>query len=72
MHPDAATGFPDAGPDLHEVDPQGVDLTRSQFRTLEVAAQQPKQAIGGGIEQQPELVGQEAMATHNNLQSIDN
>lgn len=26
-------------------------------------AQQPKQAIGGGVEQQPELIGQEAMET---------
>lgn len=28
-----------------------------------MVAQQPKQAIGGGVEQQPELIGQEAMAT---------
>jgi hypothetical protein len=38
-------------------------LGRSQFRALEVVAQQPKQAIGRGMEQQPELIGQEAMAT---------
>lgn len=40
-----------------------MDLSRSQFRALEVVAQQPKQAKGGGVEQQPELIGQEAMAT---------
>jgi hypothetical protein len=40
-----------------------MDLGRSQFRALEVVAQQPKQAIGRGVEQQPELIGQEAMAT---------
>jgi hypothetical protein len=62
MHPDAPTGLTDAGPDLQELKAQGVDLGRGQFRALEVVAQQPKQAIGGGVEQQPELVGQEAVA----------
>jgi hypothetical protein len=28
-----------------------------------VLAQQPKQAVGRGVEQQPELIGPEAMAT---------
>ena len=63
VHPDAAAGFSDAGPDLQELEPQGMDLSCSQFRALEVVAQQPKQAIGRGVEQQPELIGQEAMAT---------
>src|SRR5665647_3209833 len=63
VHPDAAAGLSDAGPDLQELQPQGMGLSRSQFRALEVVAQQPKQAIGGGVEQQPELIGQEAMAT---------
>jgi hypothetical protein len=63
MHPDAAAGLPDAGPDLQAFEAQGIDLGRSQFRALEVVAQQPKQAVGRGVEQQPELIGQEAMAT---------
>jgi hypothetical protein len=63
MHPDAAAGLPDAGPDLQELEPQGVDLGRGQFRALEVVAQQPKQTIGRGVQQQPELVGQKAVAT---------
>jgi hypothetical protein len=63
VHPDAAAGLPDGGSDLQELAAQGVDLSRGQFRALEVMAQQPKQAIGGGVQEQPELVGQEAMAT---------
>ena len=63
MQPDAAAGLPDAGPDLQEFEAQGIDLGRSQFRALEVVAQQPKQAVGRGVEQQPELIGQEAMTT---------
>ena len=63
MHPDAAAGLPDADPDLQELEPQGIDLGRSRFRALEVVAQQPKQAVGRGVEQQPELIGQDAMAT---------
>jgi hypothetical protein len=54
VHPDAAAGFPDAGPDLQELKPQGIDLSRSQFRIPEVVAQQPKQAIGRSVEQQPD------------------
>lgn len=42
---------------------QGVYLGRGQFRTPEVIPQQPKQAIGHGVQDQPELVGQEAVAT---------
>ena len=63
VHPDAAAGFPDVAPDLQELEAQGADLGGGQSCALEVAAQQPKQAISGGVEQQPELVGQEAMAT---------
>ena len=62
VDPDAAAGFPDAGPDLQELEPQGVYLGRGQFRALAVVTQQPKQAVGRGVEQQPQLVGQEAMA----------
>jgi hypothetical protein len=51
----------DAGADLQEFETQGVDLGRGQFRALELTAQQPKQAIGRGVEQQPELVGQETV-----------
>lgn len=36
VDPDTAAGFPDAGPNLQELEPQGVDLGRSQFRALEV------------------------------------
>ena len=63
MHPDAAAGLPDAGPDLQELEPQGVHLGRGQLRALKVTPQQPKQAVGRGVQQQPKLVGQEAMAT---------
>jgi hypothetical protein len=63
VHPDAATGLPDAGPDLQEFEAQGIDLVRSQFRALEVLSQKLKQAVGRGVEQQPGLIGQEAMAT---------
>ena len=62
VDPDAAAGFPDAGADLQELETQGVDLGRGQVRTLEMAAQQPEQAVGHGMEQQPELVGQETVA----------
>jgi hypothetical protein len=44
VHPDAAAGFPDAGPDLQEFEPQRVHLSRGQFRALKVPAQQPKEA----------------------------
>jgi hypothetical protein len=63
LHSDAAAGFPDAGPDLQKLETQGVDLRRGQFRVLEVMSQQRKQAIGGGAQEQAELVGQEAVAT---------
>jgi hypothetical protein len=63
VDPDAAAGLPDAGPDLQEFEPQGVDLGGGHFHTLEVVPQQPEQAVGRGVEEQPELVGQEAMAT---------
>jgi len=62
VNPDAAAPRTDAGPDFQEFEPQGVDLGHGQFRALDVAAQQPKQAVGRGVEQQPELVGQEAVA----------
>jgi hypothetical protein len=62
VDPDAAAGLPNPGPDLQEPEPQGVDLGRGQFRALKVLAQQPEQAIGRGVQQQPELVGQEAVA----------
>ena len=63
MPPDAAAGFPDARPDLQELEPQCVNLGRGQFCALEMVAQYPKKAIGRGVEKQPKLVGQEAMAT---------
>jgi len=63
MYPDAAAGLPDAGPDLQELEAQGVDWGGGQFRALEVVPQQPKQAVSHGVPQQPKLVGQEAMAT---------
>ena len=53
MDPDAAAGLPDAGPDFQQLETEGVDLSRSQFRVLEVVPQQPKQAVGGGMEEQP-------------------
>ena len=62
MDPDAATGLPDAGPDLQELEAEGVDLGRGQLCAFQVVAQQPEQAVGRGVEQQPELVGQEAVA----------
>ncbi len=46
-------------PDLQKLEPRGVGLGHGQCRSLEVAARQPKQAIGRGMEEQPELVGQE-------------
>jgi hypothetical protein len=52
VHPDAAAGLPDANPDLQELEPQGIDLSRGQCRALEVVAQQPKPAVGGGVERQ--------------------
>ena len=63
MDPDPTAGLPDAGPDFKEFEPQGVDLSRGQLRSLEMMAPQQKQAIGGGGQQQPELVGQEAVVT---------
>lgn len=42
VHPDAPAGFPDAAPDLQELEPQGVDLGRGQLRALKVKPQQPK------------------------------
>ena len=39
VYPDKAAGLSDAGPDLQELEPQGIDLSRSQFRALEVVAQ---------------------------------
>ena len=62
VYPDAAVGLADAGADLQELEAQGVDLGRGQFRTLEVVAQQPKQTVSRGVEEQPELVGQETVA----------
>jgi hypothetical protein len=48
---DVAAGFPEAGLDLQELETPGVDLGRDQLRTREV------------MTRQPQLVGQEAMAT---------
>jgi hypothetical protein len=63
VDPDAAAGLPDADLDLQELEPQGVDLRRGQFRVLEVVPQRPKQAIGRGVQEQTELVGQKAVTT---------
>jgi len=62
VDPDAAAGLPEAGPDLQELQAQGVDLGGSQFGALKVAPQHPKQAVGRGVQQQPELIGQEPVA----------
>ena len=48
---DVAAGFPEAGLDLQELETPGVDLGRDQLRAREV------------MTLQPQLVGQEAMAT---------
>lgn len=63
VDPDATAGFPDSGPDLQKFEPQGIDLGGFQFRALQVPTQQPEQAIGGGVQEQAELVGQKTVAT---------
>ena len=47
LHPDPAARVPEAGSDLQEFEPQGIDLGRFQFRALTVPTQQPEQARGG-------------------------
>jgi len=44
VYPDAAAVLPEAGPDLQELESQGVHLGGGQLGTLEVMPQQPKQA----------------------------
>jgi hypothetical protein len=39
VHPEAAAGFPQAGPDLQQLEPQGIDLGGFQLGALQMAAQ---------------------------------
>jgi hypothetical protein len=63
VDPDAATGLPDTGPDFQQLETQGVDLCRGQFRSPQMIAHQPKQAVGDGVQEQSKLISQEAVAT---------
>jgi hypothetical protein len=62
VHSYAAAGIPDAGPDLQELQPQGIDLSSFQIRALQVPTQQPEQAVGGGVQEQAELIVQKTVA----------
>ena len=53
----------DASADLEQAEPQGIELQAWQAEAGEPASEGVEQPVGGGMEQQAELVGPEAMAT---------
>ncbi len=63
MEPDTTTGLANPGADFKELEPDGPGLGDAQFSSLQVSAQQPEQTVGQGMQQEPELIGLEAMAT---------
>jgi len=69
VDPDAPAGLPYAGPDLQELESQGVHLGGGQRGALEMVTQQPRQAISRGVEEQPELIGQEGQLRQSALSS---
>jgi len=63
VEPDATAGLVYPGADFEEFESDGSCLGGAQFGSLQVSAQKPEQAVSRGMEQEPELVGLEAMAT---------
>ena len=63
VEPDATTGLAYPSADFKELEPDCPGLGGAQFGSLQMSAQQPEQAVGQGMKQEPELVGLEAMAT---------
>ena len=62
MDPDSTAALFDSGTDFQKLQPQGVHSGSGQFSTLQVLAQQPHQAVGICVQQQPELVGSKPVA----------
>src|SRR5579859_5184488 len=63
MQADAGEEFTHPATDLEQAQAQGVELERRIALRGEPAAQRIEQPVGGGMEQQPELVGPEAAIT---------
>ena len=60
---EGAAGF-EPRPDFQQFQPEGVELGAGEFGAFEqVVAQRVHQHVGGGMEEQPELVGFIAVAT---------
>ena len=63
MYPDAPAGFPYAGADLEQFEPDGVDLGGFQFGATQVPPQQPEKSVSGGVQKEPELISQKTVTT---------
>ena len=62
MDPNPAAGLADASSDLEELESQGAYLSPRKLRSLEGIPEQPEERVGGRVENQAKLVGQEAVA----------
>src|SRR5581483_4712857 len=54
----------DAASDLEQAEAQGVELHTGRARRDEPATERVQQPVGRGVEEQAELVGEEAVAAH--------
>ncbi len=63
MEPDAAAVLDDSGSDFEELESDGSGLGRTQLGSLEMAAQEPEQTVGRGIQQEAEPIDAKTMAT---------
>ena len=62
VQPDLGEELPDPAADLEEAQPEGVELHAGHAAPDQPAAQGIEQPVGGGVQEQPELVGPEAVA----------
>ncbi len=63
MDPDPTTGLSDPSSNLQKFQSERSNLGIGKLGPLEVSAQQQKQAVGKGVKEQPELIGDKAMTT---------
>jgi hypothetical protein len=62
MYPDTSAGLAHPSTDLERLDADGIYLGGFQFGAPQVTAQEPEKTIRGSVQQEPELISQEAMA----------
>ena len=63
MRPDVSAGFPHAGADIEQLEPDGIRLRIFHFGALQGTPQSLEKSISGSVQGQSELIGQKTVAT---------